>query len=159
MEGETQFAQVSTHLRMCYQQNPRSLWYGCWIWSRPCSDLFAVGVALTSAGGTACADPLGWNDGCAFPGGHITDVASVADGNGTEHSDGVPRFLIPMMDHTGRNLKKDNRVSITFSEMALGDSRLHGREQRQMIFGSVAFRPTNRLVGTWEALSTEYTKH
>lgn len=69
---------------------------------------------------TVCVDPLGWNAGCAFPGGPITDVASVADGNGSEHSEGVPRFLFPLMDHTGRNLQKDNRVSITFSEMALG---------------------------------------
>lgn len=75
---------------------------------------------------TACADPLGWNAGCAYPGGHITDVASVADGNGTEHSDGVPRFLIPLMDHTGRNLKKDNRISITFSEMPLGTCPKNG---------------------------------
>ena len=69
---------------------------------------------------TTCADPLGWNAGCAYVDGHITDVVSVADGNGTEHSTGVPRFLIPIMDHTGRNLQKDDRISITFSEMALG---------------------------------------
>lgn len=69
---------------------------------------------------TTCADPKGWNTGCAYVGGHITDVVSVADGNGPEHSTGVPHFLLPLMDHTARNIQVDNRISITFSEMALG---------------------------------------
>jgi|EP00927_Polykrikos_kofoidii_P037124 rubredoxin len=49
------------------------------------------------------------------------NIISISDGNGYEDSTGVIYTYIPSLDATYQDLKKNDRVAVTFSEMALGD--------------------------------------
>jgi len=49
----------------------------------------------------------------------FSNIMSISDGEGTEHSSGVIYTYLPDLDSTYTDLMADDRVSLTFTEMAL----------------------------------------
>jgi len=47
------------------------------------------------------------------------NIISISDGEGYDHSTGIPYTYIPNLDVTYEDVMKDSRVAVTFSEMAL----------------------------------------
>merc|ERR1712007_92933 len=58
--------------------------------------------------------------GCAFKGQPFGDIMSVSDGNGTEHSTGIVYTYLPGLDSASEDILADPRMTLTFSEKALG---------------------------------------
>jgi len=54
------------------------------------------------------------------------NIISISDGNGYEDSNGIILTYIPSLDATYMDLQADNRVSLTFSEMALANGTSGG---------------------------------
>lgn len=59
-------------------------------------------------------------DGCAFVGQPFGDIMSVSDGNGTAESTGIVYTYLPPEDAATQDLTADPRMSLTFSEKAIG---------------------------------------
>jgi hypothetical protein len=58
--------------------------------------------------------------GCAFVGQPFGNVMSVSDGRGPEHSTGIVYTYLPDLDASTQDIQADARITLTFSEKALG---------------------------------------
>lgn len=58
--------------------------------------------------------------GCAFKGQPFGDIMSISDGNGTHDSTGIIYTYLPGLDAATQDILADPRMSLTFSEKAIG---------------------------------------